>query len=173
MALSIRKQIKMGPVNVNLSKSGIGWSIGGKGFRRTYAASGKVKNTVSIPGTGVSYSTTGGKKPKKKKTWLWVLLAVALLLILLGGRTEPEPERAAPVVETTQAATAPTTAATTAATEPTVHTYTYVVNTQSKKFHRAGCASAKNIAPENREEITATRDEMIANGYTRCGSCTP
>jgi len=60
MGFRFRKSIKMGPVRVNLSKSGVGYSVGGKGFRVTKRADGKVQTTASIPGTGISYVETHG-----------------------------------------------------------------------------------------------------------------
>ena len=55
MGVRFRKSIKAGPVRVNLSKSGVGYSVGGKGFRVTKKANGGVRTTTSIPGTGISY----------------------------------------------------------------------------------------------------------------------
>ena len=64
MGLRFRKSINLGGgFRVNLSKSGIGYSWGGKGFRVTKTASGKTRATTSIPGTGISYTQEfGGKK---------------------------------------------------------------------------------------------------------------
>lgn len=50
-----RKSIKAGPFRVNLSKSGVGYSVGTKGFRYTKKAGGGTRTTASIPGTGISY----------------------------------------------------------------------------------------------------------------------
>lgn len=49
----------------------------------------------------------------------------------------------------------------------------YVVNTNSKKFHKPDCSSAKKISDKNRAEMTATREQMIADGYSPCGTCNP
>ena len=49
----------------------------------------------------------------------------------------------------------------------------YVLNTASKKFHEPDCSGAQGISEENREEITCTREELIAKGYEACGSCKP
>lgn len=35
MGMRYRKSIKAGPFRINLSKSGMGWSVGGKGYRYT------------------------------------------------------------------------------------------------------------------------------------------
>lgn len=55
MGLRFRKSMKLGPLRINFSKSGIGYSYGVKGFRVTHKANGGVRTTASIPGTGVSY----------------------------------------------------------------------------------------------------------------------
>ena len=55
MGLRYRKSIKMGPFRLNFSKSGIGYSVGVKGYRVTKKAGGGYRTTASIPGTGISY----------------------------------------------------------------------------------------------------------------------
>lgn len=61
-------------------------------------------------------------------------------------------------------------------TEPSdvvVGDVTYVLNTNSHKFHYADCASVADMNENNKEESTATRDELINNGYSPCGVCKP
>lgn len=55
MGLRFRKSINIGPLRINLSKSGVGFSLGVKGFRVSRSAKGKMTATASIPGTGLSY----------------------------------------------------------------------------------------------------------------------
>lgn len=63
MGLRFRKSFKAGPFRINLSKSGVGYSVGTKGFRVTKKANGGVRTTASIPGTGISYiNDTNSKK---------------------------------------------------------------------------------------------------------------
>lgn len=104
MGFRFRKSFKLpGGFRVNLSKSGVGYSWGTKGFRITKSANGKTRKTYSIPGTGLSYVEESGKKrpapkvsaekeilpktsppakqPKKKRKWPYVLVA----LLLIGG----------------------------------------------------------------------------------------
>ena len=65
MGLRFRKSISKGPFRVNFSKSGIGYSFGGKGARFTKTANGRNRSTFSIPGTGISHvSESNGKKNK-------------------------------------------------------------------------------------------------------------
>ena len=66
MGLRIRKSWGAGPVRFNLSKSGIGGSIGVKGARLTRTANGRTRSTLSIPGSGISYVTeSSGKRGQK------------------------------------------------------------------------------------------------------------
>lgn len=73
MGFRFRKSIPIGKhFRINLSKSGVGYSWGVKGVRFTKAANGKNRTTLSVPGTGISYTTeskahTSKKKPSKKK----------------------------------------------------------------------------------------------------------
>lgn len=66
MGFRFRKSINMGPFRVNLSKSGVGYSVGGKGARYTKTADGKTRTTLSAPGTGFSYVKETGKNKNKK-----------------------------------------------------------------------------------------------------------
>jgi len=62
-----RKSFRIFPgIRINLSKTGIGASVGFKGFRLTKRADGKVQRTISLPGTGISFVDTGGKKKEQR-----------------------------------------------------------------------------------------------------------
>lgn len=62
MGLRFRKSYGKGPFRLNVSKSGVGYSVGAKGFRVTKKADGGTRTTASIPGTGISYVNESGKK---------------------------------------------------------------------------------------------------------------
>ncbi len=49
----------------------------------------------------------------------------------------------------------------------------YVLNTSSRKFHLPACSGAAAMDASNRRDVTATRSELIAEGYQPCGSCNP
>ena len=56
MGVRFRKSINLGKgFRINMSKSGPGFSWGGKGFRLTKTAKGNIRGTAYIPGTGLSY----------------------------------------------------------------------------------------------------------------------
>lgn len=66
MGIRFRKSINLGHgLRVNLSKSGVGYSWGTKGFRVTKTAKGTTRKTFSIPGTGISYVDESSSKKKK------------------------------------------------------------------------------------------------------------
>lgn len=56
---------------------------------------------------------------------------------------------------------------------PAKETSTYILNTNSKKFHKPGCSAASQIKAANKDEFTGTRDEVIAKGYEPCKKCNP
>ena len=58
MGFRYRKSIRLGGgFRINISGSGVGYSWGVPGYRITKTANGKIRQTASIPGTGLSYST--------------------------------------------------------------------------------------------------------------------
>ena len=56
-------------------------------------------------------------------------------------------------------------------TSPELHEY--ALNTKSMKFHRPTCSSVDDIADNNKQEATDTRDELISEGYSPCKQCNP
>jgi hypothetical protein len=53
-----RKSLNLGPFRINISKSGIGYSVGGNGFRTGVSSRGRRYTSYTIPGTGLSYRTS-------------------------------------------------------------------------------------------------------------------
>lgn len=63
MGLRYRKSINLGGgFRINISKSGIGYSWGVKGYRVTKTARGTIRRTASIPGTGISFVDETSKR---------------------------------------------------------------------------------------------------------------
>ena len=125
MGFRFRKSVNLGPFRLNFSKSGVGASVGAKGFRVTKKAGGGTRTTASIPGTGISYVTetsgkkasagkgTGGKsagetgkKSGGKKPWIVGIIAVLVLAGAVsscsGDESDPQDkiDDPAPVEET-------------------------------------------------------------------------
>lgn len=68
MGWRFRKGINLGGVfKINLSKSGIGYSWGTKGYRITKTANGQIRKNTSIPSMGISYSENISKRNDIKK----------------------------------------------------------------------------------------------------------
>jgi len=59
-AMRFSKRLKFGPVNINLSGSGVGASFGVRGARVGVDAKGKAYSSLGIPGTGLSQRTYHG-----------------------------------------------------------------------------------------------------------------
>lgn len=57
--------------------------------------------------------------------------------------------------------------------EPSLPQISYVLNTNTKKFHYPYCASVDEIKASNRSDYTGTRDEVISMGFSPCGRCKP
>ncbi len=67
MGFRYRNSINLGGgFKINLSKSGIGYSWGTKGFRVTKTARGTTRRTYSIPGTGISYVDETGSRNRNR-----------------------------------------------------------------------------------------------------------
>lgn len=49
----------------------------------------------------------------------------------------------------------------------------YILNTNSKKFHKEDCNNAKDISEKNKKIYSGTKDKLISDGYSPCGSCKP
>ena len=71
MGWNFRKSIKVGPARINLSKSGVGYSVGAGGLRYTSRANGKKKHH-------------GASDSKKKRIWK-VIIGIFFIIGGLGN----------------------------------------------------------------------------------------
>lgn len=49
----------------------------------------------------------------------------------------------------------------------------YVLNTNSHKFHLPSCSSVETISPKNRKDVNESREQIISEGYAPCKRCNP
>ncbi len=49
----------------------------------------------------------------------------------------------------------------------------YILNTNTKKFHKPSCTSVKQMTEANTREYTGEREEVVSMGYAPCGRCRP
>lgn len=89
MALRFRKSFKIAPgVRINVSKSGVSTSVGGKGFTANLSKRG-TRVTTSIPGTGLSSSKlyrsekVQGAQAQAAPLWANFIVGLAVLGFLL------------------------------------------------------------------------------------------
>jgi hypothetical protein len=64
MGWYFRRGINLGPFRVNLSRSGVGWSVGRRGARIGVDAKGRRTTHASIPGTGLGHRSVGRRGAK-------------------------------------------------------------------------------------------------------------
>lgn len=55
----------------------------------------------------------------------------------------------------------------------TATTGTYVLNKNTKKFHKSTCSSVKSMKETNKQEYNGNRDDLISQGYAACKNCNP
>ena len=84
---------------------------------------------------------------KWKKRWIPIFMALMLILSGCGADVQAENEQK---------------------TESS-----YVLNTNTKKFHLPSCSSLNQMNESNKGEFTGTRDELIQQGYEPCKRCHP
>lgn len=87
MAMRFRRSVKVAPgVKVNLNKKSMGVTVGTKGAHYSVNSSGTKTSSVGIPGTGVSYVNSSGKKSQNSggsaEAPLWPKYTYIILLIL-------------------------------------------------------------------------------------------
>jgi hypothetical protein len=80
MGFYYRRSVNLGPFRVNVSKSGVGYSVGGKGFRTGVSARGRRYTTFNIPGTGMYYRTGRGCLS------LWMVLWIVVGVITIFNK---------------------------------------------------------------------------------------
>ena len=61
MGFYYRKSANLWPFRLNVSKSGLGFSVGGKGFRTGISSTGRKYTSMSLPGTGLRSIQYHGK----------------------------------------------------------------------------------------------------------------
>ena len=57
--------------------------------------------------------------------------------------------------------------------QPVAEGTSYVLNTNTKKFHYTWCSSVNEMKAKNREDFTGSRDDVIARGFVPCKRCNP
>lgn len=50
---------------------------------------------------------------------------------------------------------------------------TYIINTNTGKFHYPSCSSVNQMNDSNKQEYNGSRDDLIAQGYEPCKRCNP
>jgi hypothetical protein len=87
MAFRFQRRIKLAPgLHLNLSKSGVGFSAGGRGFYVGIDSRKRPYATTGIPGTGISwreYSKTQPGHESASSSGGGVLLVLVVLILII------------------------------------------------------------------------------------------
>lgn len=86
MSWRFSKSINIGPLRITFSKVGIGWSLGGKGFRAGVDSKGRRYSNISIPGTGVSKRTYENGNPVSslnKKIYWGIVICLFIIISVI------------------------------------------------------------------------------------------
>lgn len=94
----------------------------------------------------------------------FVLALLVLILVIVFDPLNPKP---APTPSPTPAPTIYRMPAVTAPPQD------YVLNKNTRRFHYPDCRSVPEISQRNREDVFASRDELLARGFVSCGNCRP
>lgn len=84
MPIRFRKSINFGPIRLNVSRKGLGASIGVRGIRTGIRADGSRYTETSTPGTGISSRTEHGKMshpttPAKEGFPVFAMIMIAVI----------------------------------------------------------------------------------------------
>jgi hypothetical protein len=83
MGFRYRKRVWLGNgLGLNLSKSGVSLSVGGRGLTTNFSRRG-VRTTVGLPGTGLSYTTSRRRRGGAGAGLLGIMIILGLLYLLL------------------------------------------------------------------------------------------
>lgn len=126
---------------------------------------------------------------KKKGGGLLLIVAAVAAVGIMAGGGKKDTKKAETISANTARPTVQVTAKTTNTPRPTAtpvpvkaeapvpdarpEQYDYVLNTNTKKFHKPSCSSVSKMKSKNRKDFTGTREEVIAKGYEPCGKCNP
>lgn len=78
-----RRSIRFGPwFRVNVSKTGVSESIGRRPFTINLRGN-RARETVSLPGTGISYTTQSTSRPARGSGLRFLALLVVLVVLVL------------------------------------------------------------------------------------------
>lgn len=182
MGFRFHKSFKILPgIKLNINKKSVGVTLGTKGAHYTINSKGKRTASVSLPGTGLSYSTSvGGTKNKQKDTpknkinnviriGIAIVVVVCVALAIKSHFADKATTASSQTTAVTQSAEAstdtsaemkPAGAAGTASAGDTV----WVSESGSKYHSKSDCSGM-----EDAKEITL--EEAEKDGKTACKRC--
>jgi hypothetical protein len=178
MGLNFRKSVKIADgVKLNIGKKSAGVSVGGKYAGASFNTKSGARVRASLPGTGISYTkslnSVGKKRASKKKskntlaTVLTVLIVLIAVIFLINKNWTKISETLGLNQTVVESGTSQSGASSDASAGTAI---SYVINTSTKKIHITTCRYADTTSA-NIEETSASLEELLADGYSKCGTC--
>ena len=129
-------------------------------FRKEYTV--REKTIVSTTAAATTVQTQPVTKP-----------AVTTQPVTTIPVTTTQPVTTIPVTSTQPVTTQPVTTPPEEQISEPQETEEYVLNTNTKKFHKPSCNSVSKMAEKNKQSFTGSREELIEMGYQPCKLCNP
>lgn len=176
MGFRFHRSLKILPgVRLNFSKSGVSTSVGVRGAHVTFGH-GHVRETVGVPGTGISYTTTSKSGTRLSRPaqvrptaigvggWIVIIfLFLCLYLWLFSSNTAPEP---APLKRTPPA---------TATVNSTARSRTRSPDSSRTDIHGLAAVGVDSLnvrdSPNGRIVGTLSKDELVNVYELKGGWC--
>lgn len=129
-----------------------------------------------LDANGVCTNPTGTATPPAEALAPAASAPAAATAAAASAQVNPAPAAAAtaqanPAPAAATAQISPEASAQSAALQEQPSQITYVLNKNTKKFHKPTCKSVKTIKPSNREDSELSREEIIGMGYKACKNC--
>ncbi len=107
-----------------------------------------------------------------------IILTIAMAVFTFGiapanDHTGKQPADLPSIATTTTVSTTTTTTTTTTTATTAATGQTYVLNTNSRKFHRSNCRFVADMSENNKRTFSGEREALILDGYSPCSSCDP
>ena len=133
------------------------------------------------PGIEIDYKTGNSKKIEDKPQNTDNISTVVVPAATENSSIDNDPKSKPKTETSSQSSQKPSTSSGTQSTSsystppatPNSEQQTYILNTNTKKFHYPWCSSVNQMKEKNKRVFTGTRDNVISQGYSPCGRCSP
>lgn len=109
----------------------------------------------------------------KKYAIVVTLICLGLIIYILMGQPAADKSSSTKASSSYSASVYQPSTQTRATAKPISSVNTYVLNKNTKVFHKPSCSSVKQMKESNKRTYTGTRAQVIDMGYRPCQRCNP